>query len=261
MGTLHIVQGGIENGDRNWLERAARLKLKSPSWVVPKSADLGDEIVIFVRSHGFFATALIGSAPRPRQDWPNRYGASLSSIRLIKPAISLAAIRREVPDLTWALYPRSITTPPPKVAAQVRALIVKRRQTGLPDLDDAALEEANIDELRKVALLGARTLVPASQRTARYRARSLAIRLYVLQRANGKCEGCAKHAPFRRADGSPYLEPHHTTRLADDGPDHPARVIGLCPNCHRRAHSADDARLFNGSLKKRLRDLERRTAS
>src|SRR4051794_24719610 len=24
-------------------------------------------------------------------------------------------------------------------------------------------------------------------------------------------------------DGSPYLEPHHTTRVADDGPDHPDR--------------------------------------
>jgi len=247
--TLHIVQGGVENGDKKWLEKASRLKLKSPSWVVPKSADLGDEIVIFVRPYGFFATARIASAPKPRPDWPNRYGASLSSIRLIKPAISLAAIRREVPELTWSVYPRSITTPPPKVAAKVQALITKRRQTGLPDLDDAALEAANIDELRKVALLKARSVVPASQRGARYRARSLAISLYVLQRADGKCESCGNQAPFSRPNGSPYLEPHHTTRLADDGPD------------HRRAHSADDAKVFNSSLKKRVCDIERRMTS
>ena len=194
----------------------------------------------------------------PRSDWPNRYGAALTSVRLINPAISLAAIRRAVPDLTWAVYPRSITSPSPEVAEQVRALIAKRRKTGLPDLDDAALESANIDELRRVALLRARSIVPAKQGRATYRARSLAVHFYVLRRANGKCEGCGKPSPFCKADGSPYLEPHNTTRLADDGPDHPARVIGLCPNCHRRAHYAVDAKLFNGSLMKKVRQIERR---
>jgi len=110
--------------------KAARRKLNSPSWVVTKSVHPGDEVVVFVRSYGFFATAKIASEPKPRQDWLNRCGAGLTSIRLIKPAISLAAIRREVPDLTWAIYPRSITSPPPEVAAQVRTLIVKRRTTG-----------------------------------------------------------------------------------------------------------------------------------
>jgi hypothetical protein len=255
---LHIVQGGMDNGDKMWLEKAARRKLNSTSWVVPKSVRVGDEVVVFVRSYGFFATAKIASEPKPRRDWPNRYGAALTSIRLIKPAISLAAIRRDIPKLTWAIYPRSITSPSPEVAAQVRNLIVKRRKTGLPDLDDAALESANIDELRKVAMLSARSVIPAKKVTANYRARSLAIRLYVVSRANGKCENCGKPAPFCRADGSPYLEPHHTVRLSDDGPDHPARVIGLCPNCHRRAHYAEDAGPFNGSLKKKVRQIEQK---
>jgi 5-methylcytosine-specific restriction protein A len=89
-----------------------------------------------------------------------------------------------------------------------------------------------------------------------YRARSLAIRLYVLRRADGYCEGCTLAAPFRSADGSPFLEAHHTKRLADDGPDHPAKVIGLCPNCHRRAHHAGDALSFNASLIRKLPKLE-----
>lgn len=63
-------------------------------------------------------------------------------------------------------------------------------------------------------------------------------------------------APFRKPDGHAYIEPHHTTRLADDGPDHPAKVIGLCPNCHRRAHYAEDAKVFNHSLKRKLSRLE-----
>jgi len=57
MSTLHIVQGGIENGDKAWLERAARLNRNAKTWVAPKSARVGDEVVICVLGHGFFATA------------------------------------------------------------------------------------------------------------------------------------------------------------------------------------------------------------
>jgi len=63
-------------------------------------------------------------------------------------------------------------------------------------------------------------------------------------------------APFRGADRRPFLETHHTTRVADDGPDHPHTVIAICPNCHRRAHLAEDAEIFNASLIKKLPKLE-----
>src|SRR5262249_48599114 len=94
------------------------------------------------------------------------------------------------------------------------------------------------------------------KRLVSYRRRSLRIHSYVLRRANGSCEGCDANAPFLRSDGSSYLEPHHTKRLADDGPDHPATIIALCPNCHRRAHHAQDAKSFNRSLIIRLAKLE-----
>jgi hypothetical protein len=253
---LHIVQGGVENGDKKWLEKAARNNLKSPSWIVPKSVRIGDDVVVYVAGYGFFATAKIETRPRPRTNWKNRYGAGLNFIRLIDPAISLSAIRRHIPELTWAVYPRSITTPSAEIASLIRKVISERRKTGLPDLDDGALADANIDELRKAAVLSARPSATQKERTFIYRVRSKAIHLYVLNRANGYCEGCNAAAPFRKADGRPYIEPHHTTRLADDGPDHPAKVIGLCPNCHRRAHHAEDANVFNRSLKRRLARLE-----
>lgn len=253
---LHVVQGGIENGDKKWLEKAARNNLKSPSWVVPKSVNVGDEIVIYISGYGFFATAKIGTQSKRRADWKNRYGAGLTFIRLIEPAISLGTIQRHIPKLTWARYPRSITTPSPEVAEQIRKLISERRRRGLPDLNDDALANANIDELRKAALLRARSSAPQREQRLLYRVRSKAIHLYVLNRANGHCESCNAAAPFRKPDGHAYIEPHHTTRLADDGPDHPAKVIGLCPNCHRRAHYAEDAKVFNRSLRRKLSRLE-----
>lgn len=59
----------------------------------------------------------------------------------------------------------------------------------------------------------------------------------VLRRANGVCEACHRHAPFRRrSDGSPYLEVHHQKRLADGGDDSVENAVAICPNCHRLAH-------------------------
>jgi 5-methylcytosine-specific restriction endonuclease McrA len=256
MQSLHIVQGGISNGDKEWLKKAARKKLTASTWVAPKSALPGDDVVIYVSGYGFFATATIHSYPKPRPDWPNRYGAGLTSINLIEPAISLSAILRKTPDLKWAKYPRSIATPKIEVANQVRELISLRRKTGLPDLDEDALNNANIDELRKVALLKARPSMSAKQQKSLYRASSYAIKRYVLLRSNGYCEGCKQPAPFQDANGNPYLEAHHTLSRADDGPDHPKHVIALCPNCHRRVHYARDGKGFNNRLIKTLNRLE-----
>jgi hypothetical protein len=59
----------------------------------------------------------------------------------------------------------------------------------------------------------------------------------VLNRANGVCERCRKNAPFiRRSDGTPFLEVHHRTPLAEGGEDTTENVLALCPNCHREAH-------------------------
>ena len=252
---LHIVQGGVQNGDKALLERLARGSRRTGPWIAPKSAVPGDEVVIYIRGLGFFATARVKSQAEPRTGWKNRYGASLDSISLIRPPVSLAAIRRHVPSLEWAKYPRSITTPPPGITDRIRALIIGRRK-GEIDFDDGFLAEANIDELRRVALLKAHGSLSPRKRAAVYRARSQAIRRYVLLRANGRCEGCLAPAPFLGADGEPFLETHHMTRVADDGPDHPRTVIGICPNCHRRAHYSEDAEIFNSSLIKKVPKLE-----
>ena len=114
-----------------------------------------------------------------------------------------------------------------------------------------------LEELRRLAFDAASepSHVPSFGRRSIYQ-RSRDIRLYVLARANGKCEGCGAPAPFMRSDGTPYLEPHHLRRLSDGGPDHPAHVIALCPNCHRRAHVGADGETYNAKLEASMTTIE-----
>jgi 5-methylcytosine-specific restriction protein A len=124
---------------------------------------------------------------------------------------------------------------------------------------DANENEAidSLDELRKKAYEAAGISSP--QRKAGLRnvyQRSADVRAYVLARAKGSCEGCEKPAPFMRIDGSPYLEPHHIRRVSDGGPDDPAFVIALCPNCHRFVHAGKDRADYNAELLVKMAKLE-----
>ncbi|MEX3982799.1 HNH endonuclease [Paraburkholderia sp. EG287A] len=58
----------------------------------------------------------------------------------------------------------------------------------------------------------------------------------VLGQAAGICQGCRLEAPFKRPDGTPYLEVHHRQPLAEGGADTVENAIALCPNCHRERH-------------------------
>jgi 5-methylcytosine-specific restriction protein A len=129
------------------------------------------------------------------------------------------------------------------------------QEIGSPDRQP---EVTDLENLRARALAGSAQIREAVARLQAVRERSAAVREYVLARAAGVCEGCRMAAPFVTAQGIPYLEPHHTRRLSDGGPDHPAWVIALCPNCHRSAHYGADGPEYNRTLTNRANDLERR---
>ena len=118
------------------------------------------------------------------------------------------------------------------------------------------LRRKSLAELRQLAVTGVAASSSKEVRVKNVRLRSAAVKAYVLQRAGGVCEGCCQPAPFRTTKGEPYLEPHHTTRLADGGPDHPAHVIGLCPTCHRRVHHGEDGKAYNDKLRDHLVAIE-----
>ncbi len=64
--------------------------------------------------------------------------------------------------------------------------------------------------------------------------RSATARRAVLIRSGGKCENprCAGQVEDLTDTGDAILEVDHIHELAQGGPDDPAQMIALCPNCH-----------------------------
>jgi 5-methylcytosine-specific restriction protein A len=114
----------------------------------------------------------------------------------------------------------------------------------------------SLHQLRRAAMAVTPKTLVLKERVFHVRKRAQAIKKYVLCRANGRCEGCGSTAPFLTHKKQPYLEPHHTTRVADGGPDHPAHVIALCPNCHRKVHHGYGGDEYNIELIQRLSTIE-----
>jgi len=120
--------------------------------------------------------------------------------------------------------------------------------------DQEELTNQNLQELRESAMQN-----PNSGSKEQFRLiyrRTRAVRQYALMRSKGKCEACGRPAPFTTAKGTPFLEVHHLTRLADSGPDFPDKVAAVCPNCHRRCHYSIDAAEYNQQLQRAITAIE-----
>jgi 5-methylcytosine-specific restriction protein A len=109
---------------------------------------------------------------------------------------------------------------------------------------------------RALAAFGAQEGGGGRQAKRNLYVRSKAVKDYVLLRSRGECESCHEPAPFKRIDGSPYLEPHHTTRVSDGGLDHPRFVGAICPTCHREIHHGLDGKRRNAELAEYLAEIE-----
>lgn len=110
--------------------------------------------------------------------------------------------------------------------------------------------------LRAQALKNSRPVPRGTLSVREYVLRSSVITRYARGRAEGSCECCDGAAPFQTIGGEPFLEVHHILRLVDDGPDHPANVAAICPNCHREAHHGLRASEIKGTLLQKIRAKE-----
>ncbi|MDT3252273.1 HNH endonuclease signature motif containing protein [Serratia sp. root2] len=122
------------------------------------------------------------------------------------------------------------------------------------DTSEVAPKKETLEQLRAKAIKSSMMTGQRQQGDSKksWFKRSEDVKKYVLQRANGICESCDQPAPFKKNNGEPYLEPHHTKRLADEGPDHPQWVGAICPTCHRRIHSGSDGMDVNKKLMAKL---------
>ncbi|ELC3158849.1 HNH endonuclease [Vibrio harveyi] len=93
--------------------------------------------------------------------------------------------------------------------------------------------------------------------TIEVRERCEFVKQIALEHANGICQLCEHPSPFKKPDGSDFLEVHHIKWLSKDGPDTEDNVIGLCPNCHRKMHILDEKSDVN-KLTKRASDFASR---
>ena len=152
-------------------------------------------------------------------------------------------------------------TAPDKIGAlrQVIIFLLRPAVSGEePEIEQAAarLRGRTLEELRLRAIEDANDRPARKEGRRNYIERSASVRAYVLMRAKGVCESCDDPAPFVRSNGEPYLEPHHTRRLADGGPDHPRWVGAVCPACHREIHHGQNGRTKNEELQKKLALVE-----
>ncbi|MFK5596357.1 HNH endonuclease [Methylobacterium sp. HMF5984] len=158
-----------------------------------------------------------------------------------------------------------LETAPDRDGAQRSAIVFELvpANVGEQAEEDAQLvEELELDVdlagLRTRALEAARStpqIAGTAARRSLYR-RSAAVRRYVLARAAGICESCNEPAPFITLQGEPYLEPHHTRRLSDGGPDDPRFVGAVCPSCHREIHHGLHGSTRNEALIQVIRQKE-----
>lgn len=130
--------------------------------------------------------------------------------------------------------------------------------TAKPDETESLPTPPSLSEARHAAIeaAGASAEIEPGSAVRRLYRRSEQVRQYVLMRANGICESCRKPAPFRRKDGSPYLEPHHINRLSDGGLDHPQYVGAICPACHREIHHGEHGKAKNEQLRAYVEAVE-----
>jgi hypothetical protein len=119
-----------------------------------------------------------------------------------------------------------------------------------PTADENALNRMTIEALSAPCLPkpdGQRQ--PAkSNRTSIAFERDPLVRAFVLRRAAGKCEYCAKDAPFVDQSGVPFLEVHHINPLANGGEDMVENTAAICPNCHRECHHGRNAATLRQAL-------------
>lgn len=187
-------------------------------------------------------------------------GRSKGAIEFRMQNISAAVYDLRIPQIKGYLPARKIG---PKVKETLTRLLhengIATFAAFVPTPDSRSLEE-QVAVLRRNGLgkipggISSPIAVTLSKRVFE---RDPAVKAWVLQAANGICEGCGFPAPFNGLDGFPHLEVHHVLPLSAQGSDTVSNAVALCPNCHRRCHFAVNRDEFKLALYEKIPRLVR----
>ena len=158
------------------------------------------------------------------------------------------------PIAEWYVRPYAICRTPANLLRMTRGHV---HNEGAPipedayrvDMEDRVVQSLRSSEGERRRRLADASPVPRAVSILRteYRRNSDVIALVLLS-ANGRCDLCQLPAPFLRLDGTPYLEVHHITTLAEGGEDSIRNTVALCPNCHRKVHHGGDKERHNQQM-------------
>lgn len=185
-------------------------------------------------------------------------GRTKGSIEFRMQNISAALYEMKMPYIAGYLPARNIgSAVKEKVIALLSAQGVESLEAYVPTPHANVLSE-RVSDLRTRHLgtvpRGSQSPEIVTITTSTY-VRDPAVKAWVLQSANGHCEGCGNPAPFTGMDGLPYLEVHHVMPLSSHGSDKTTNAVALCPNCHRRCHYSKDRDEFKLALYQRVARL------
>src|SRR5262245_29039840 len=121
---LHI--GISDAGDDIELLSEAIAGRKVAHWYVPSTADVGDEVAIYLHGQGIIVFGTIAERP-VKADKPGYYVSDLTGVRWDTPPIPLRELSARFPGWGWTTYPRSYTTPLPEVQTGLEALLALRK--------------------------------------------------------------------------------------------------------------------------------------
>jgi 5-methylcytosine-specific restriction protein A len=185
-------------------------------------------------------------------------GRTKTSVELRMRNISAALYELKMPWIAGYLPARNIgSAVKERMFAVLRLSGIDSLSAYVPTSEEKALEEKvtllRSQQLGKIPRGSERPGVVVSAATTYVR--DPAVKAWVLQVANGVCEGCDRPAPFVGQDGFPYLEVHHVMPLSSHGSDTVSNAAALCPNCHRRCHFSRDKDDFKLELYQKIARL------
>lgn len=200
------------------------------SWVVPKTAHIGDICILSHMGHGLYATALLKSEPQHDSTSVARssYRADISEIDFLGEMLPHSVLVEAFPNWKWPTYPRSYTTVPEEIEDALWE-IVSEATVGRPMEVDASVSSEGASRLL-IHFVTERDAALAERKK----------RSVLAANENLGCEVCGFDFETRYgALGSEFCEVHHLKPIAGREGNEPTMLEELavvCSNCHRMLH-------------------------